>query len=92
MADKTPTSPGRAVASFLNREHIEGLGRELGVVQRERKVDLAALVSTLVLGFQVGSSRTLEGLRVAYQTVARHTIAQQRWQPPREKVLSSTSP
>ena len=75
MADKTPTSPGRAVASFLNREHIEGLGRELGVVQRERKVDLAALVSTLVLGFQVGSSRTLEGLRVAYQTVARHTIA-----------------
>lgn len=75
MADKTPTSPGRAVATFLNHDRVHELGRELGVVRRDRKVNLVALVSTLVLGFQVGSTRTLEGLRVAYQSLARHTIA-----------------
>lgn len=75
MADKTPTAPGRALASFLTRERIDELARALGVLKRERKVDLTSLVWTLTLAFQVGTSRTIEGLRVAYQRVAGHTIA-----------------
>ena len=36
---------------------------EFGVVRRKRKIEIAALVWTLVLGFQVGADRTIEGLR-----------------------------
>lgn len=75
MADKTITAPGRALASFLTRERIEELGKALGVVKRERRINLVALVWTLTLAFQGGASRTLEGLRLAYQRVAGHTIA-----------------
>jgi IS4 transposase len=47
----------------------------LGVVKRQRKVDVVCLVWTLVLGFSTGSKRTLASLRRTYQAVSGHLIA-----------------
>ena len=44
-------------------------------MRRKRKIDVFLLVWTLVLGFQVGSERTLTGLRLVYQRAAGHSIA-----------------
>lgn len=46
---------------------ILNYAKELRVVQRLRKVDVVALVWTLVLSFQVGAERSIEGLRHGYQ-------------------------
>lgn len=58
------TSPLHKV---LGRRAVTQLAEELGVIHRKRKVDPFILVWTLVLGFQVGSARTIEGLRQVYQ-------------------------
>jgi hypothetical protein len=54
------------MASVLPRRRIRALSRRLGVVQRQRKLDIVALVYSLVLGFSSGQRRTLTGLRRAY--------------------------
>lgn len=46
---------------------LRALARDSGAVVRQRKVDVVALFWTLVLGFGVGESRSLAGLRRAYQ-------------------------
>jgi IS4 transposase len=46
---------------------LRTLARDTGAVVRQRKVDVVALFWTLVLGFGVGESRSLAGLRRAYQ-------------------------
>ena len=62
------SSPGRrCLREVLGRRAVEAAARRHGVVQRQRKVDTYVLVWTLVLGFQVGAKRTLEGLRQLYQ-------------------------
>ncbi len=75
MAHVHPTSPAAVVASLLDREAVSSEAARLGVVQRQRKVDLWAFVWVLLLGFQVGASRTLEGLRQCYERTAGHTLA-----------------
>lgn len=74
MARTKHIAPGEALATLLSRRKIEASARRLGVVRRDRKVDIFALVWTLVLGFQVGAERTLEGLRLAYQKAAGHGL------------------
>ena len=53
---------------------VEAEARRLGVIQRQRKVDLHALVLSLALGFQVGARRSLESLRHAYQKASGQTL------------------
>ena len=48
-----------ALTSLLPPRRIRDLARELGVVQRRRKLDIVALVYALALGFSVGDQRTL---------------------------------
>jgi IS4 transposase len=60
--------------SPLSRELVEAEARRLGVLQRQRKVDLPALVLSLALGFQVGTRRSLESLRHAYQKASGQTL------------------
>jgi IS4 transposase len=74
MARSETIVPGKALATFVTREKVEQHARELGVVRRERKTDVFALVWALVLGFQVGAERTLEALRHAYQKAAGHGL------------------
>lgn len=66
MAQRKPTQISRSLASVLPRRRIRRLSRELGVVQRRRKLDIVAFVYSLVLGFTSGDRRTLTGLRRAY--------------------------
>lgn len=56
-----------ALTRALPKRRIRSLARHLGVVRRRRKVDVVALVYSLVLGFDSGERRTLTGLRRAYQ-------------------------
>jgi IS4 transposase len=50
----------------LPRRRIRALARQRGVVRRRRKLDIVALVYSLVLGFASGDRRTLTTLRRAY--------------------------
>jgi IS4 transposase len=49
--------------ALLPKFWLRRTARELGVCRRRRKVDPAALVWTLILGFGAGSSRSLASLR-----------------------------
>jgi putative transposase len=66
MARPTDSHITTALTSLLPRRRIRTLARRLGVVQRRRKLDIVALVYSLVLGFSVGERRTLSGLRRTY--------------------------
>jgi len=56
----------QALASVLPRRRIRILASRCGAVRRRRKLDIVALVYSLVLGFGAGDKRTLTGLRRAY--------------------------
>lgn len=56
----------QALTSVLPRQRIRDMARRLGVVQRRRKLDIVALVYSLVLGFASGDRRSLSGLRRSY--------------------------
>ena len=74
MARPDHPSPTAAVASLLPRPSVEAAARRLDVVVRQRKVDIVALVWTLVLGFQAGTERTLTALRTTYERAAGHEL------------------
>lgn len=62
------------LARILPEAHIRREASRLEVVRREGKVDVHALVWAIVLGFQVGASRTLTGLRETYTRYAGHSL------------------
>ena len=66
MAQRGSDHIQRTLTSVLPRRRIGAMARRLGVVQRRRKLDVVALVYTLVLGFSTGNRRTLSGLRRGY--------------------------
>lgn len=53
---------------------LRELAHESGAVVRERKVDIVDLFWTVVLGFGVGQTRTLAGLRRAYERATRQSL------------------
>ena len=53
---------------------LETRSRAHGVVERDRKLDITALVWALVLGFAIGDSRTIEELRRTYVRFADHHL------------------
>ncbi|MBW2527375.1 MAG: hypothetical protein JRI23_24550 [Deltaproteobacteria bacterium] len=65
MASREDTSLRRSLATVLPPKRIRALARELGVVQRRRKIYIVVLVYSLALGFAVGGRRSLAGLRRA---------------------------
>lgn len=75
MAQSDGSTLAARLATLLPRPMVEKLARERRVVQRQRKVDVYALVWALVLGFQTGSERTIEALRGAYQRASDQDIA-----------------
>lgn len=75
MARSDGSTLATRLATLLPRPVVEELARERGVVERQRKVDVYALVWALVLGFQSGSERTIETLRGAYQRASEQDIA-----------------
>lgn len=63
------------LTSVLPDNFIEIRAEEVEAVQRDRKVDVVALVWTLVLGWPAAAERTLASLRRAYMWAAGHEIA-----------------
>lgn len=63
-----------ALATIIVPERIEQLARDLGVVVRSRKVDVSALVWTLVLAFESATGRTIEAMRQAYEKSTGQTL------------------
>jgi hypothetical protein len=57
-------------SEFL-KEHAE----ELGVVERNREMQMPALVWSFVFGFAAGESRTPAGFRRSYNTTADETLS-----------------
>jgi putative transposase len=64
-----------AVGSVLAPERINALGRELGVLKRQRKLCLAAFIGALALGFAAGAQRSLAGMRRAYERCTGQSLA-----------------
>ena len=66
MARRQDTRITAALTRLLPRRRIRELARRFGALQRQRKLDIVALVYSLVLGAGAGNRRTLAGLRRAY--------------------------
>lgn len=64
-----------ALTSILSPQLIRARAARLGVVKRRRKIDVVALVYTLVLGSDRGAHRSLTSLRRAYEVATGTTIA-----------------
>jgi len=66
MARRRASHMQQALTRLLPRKRIPELAARYGVVRRRRKLDVVALVCSLVLGFGTGRRRSLTGLRRAY--------------------------
>jgi len=60
----------RRLTTLFPSEFIEEHAEELGVVERDRDLQIPVLVWALVFGFAAGESRTLAGFRRSYNSTA----------------------
>jgi putative transposase len=67
MSDRQSTRVRETLKSLFSDQRLNALARATEFVQRQRKVKPVAFFWTLVLGFGVGSTRKISGLRRAYQ-------------------------
>jgi putative transposase len=74
MARPKTTDLRHLLTSLVPRGVLTTLAAEAGVGRRRRKVSVVALFWTLVLGFGGGRTRTLAGLRRAYERATRTTL------------------
>nr|WP_255376740.1 IS4 family transposase [Halorubrum sp. SD683] len=65
----------RRLTTLFPSEFLEEHAEELGVVEREGKLQIPVLVWALVFGFAAGESRTLAGFRRSYNSTADETIS-----------------
>lgn len=63
------------ISSLISPQRIRRKARELKVVKRRRKVDVVALVYTLIFGFASGRQRNFASLRRAYEMATGVTMA-----------------
>ncbi len=80
MAQHRESHIRRELTRLISPQLIRARARKLGAVKRRRKVDIVALVYTLVLGFGSGPRRTLAGLRRAYSLATGTTLAASAFQ------------
>ncbi|RKS76022.1 DDE family transposase [Haloarcula quadrata] len=65
----------RRLTTLFPSEFLEEHAEELGVVERDRNLQIPVLVWALVFGFAAGESRTLAGFRCSYNSTADETIS-----------------
>ena len=65
----------RRLTTLFPSEFLEEHAEELGVIEREGKLQIPVLVWALVFGFAAGESRTLAGFRRSYNSTADETIS-----------------
>jgi putative transposase len=63
------------LTTLFPSEFLEEHAEELGVVERDRKLQIPAFVWVFVFGFAAGESRTLAGFRRCYNSTADETIS-----------------
>ncbi len=75
MASPKTTVPIRkTIRKLFPTTRIELLARKTGAVVRQRKVKIADFFWTLVLGFGIGRTRTIAGLRREYEKTSGQSI------------------
>lgn len=67
MAQDQGSGIRKILSSLFSHKWIEDTSREVGFIQRSRKVDPVAFFWTVVLGFGVGDDRTFAALRRCYE-------------------------
>ena len=65
----------RRLTTLFPSEFLKEHAEELGVVERDRKLQIPAFVWTFVFGFAAGESRTLAGFRRCYNSTADEAIS-----------------
>lgn len=65
----------RRLTTLFPSEFLEEHAEELGVVEREGKLQIPAFVWAFVFGFAAGESRTLAGFRRSYNSTADEAIS-----------------
>src|SRR5262245_7500769 len=75
MAQAAPCQIRQALTTVLPPRRIATLAQEFGAVQRQRKVDVVALVAALVFGCMGRQRPTLQGLRRLYERATGQTLA-----------------
>jgi len=75
MARTAQSHIRNALTRVLSPQSIRARASALGVVKRRRKIDIVALVYTLVLGSDRGAVRTLASLRRSYELTTGTTLA-----------------
>ena len=65
----------KILAGNWSPQSLGTLARKMGVIKRARKKDLWLLLWTLMLGFSIGSKRTLTGLYQEYNEHAKETVS-----------------
>jgi len=65
----------RRLTTLFPSEFLEEHAEELGVVERDRKLQIPAFVWAFVFGFAAGESRTLAGFRRSYNSTADETLS-----------------
>jgi len=65
----------RRLTTLFPSEFLEEHAEELGVVERDRKLQIPAFIWAFVFGFAAGESRTLAGFRRSYNSTADESIS-----------------
>ncbi|QDG49784.1 IS4 family transposase [Persicimonas caeni] len=75
MAHGQGTQLRDLLATLIHETLDESLAKALGVVERERKVDIVIFVWSLILGFPTGAKRTLSALRRSFEQASGQRMA-----------------
>lgn len=75
MAKREDTSIRETLTRLLPPVKIRRFAVEAGALKRRRKVDVASFVYSLVLGFAVGSERSIAGLRRTFERATGASLA-----------------
>lgn len=75
MTRSTKSHIRDALTSLFSPQFVRHHATAVGAVRRRRKIDIVALVYTLILAFDRGSRRSLASLRRAYAVATGTTLA-----------------
>jgi putative transposase len=91
MAGEDSSAMWAALDRVLAPDEVYEAALRLGVVKRQRTFSVSVFVAVLVLSFQVGATRSLEGLRHSYEQVSGHGLCRsafyERWTASLAKLL-----
>lgn len=83
MAEEHPTQDKDIIEYYLcemfPKEYLRNLGKDTGLVKRERKIDPAIMLWVLALSFGVRLQRSLASLKRSYEKQSGENISDSSW-------------